>query len=95
MVEEGLLEEAKYFYDKDIKTKPLMGGIGYKELYDYFDNKVSLQDALEKIKQNSRRYAKRQITWFSSKDYVHKVFVDDENGLKTFENIVNISKKLF
>ena len=44
---------------------------------------------------STRRYAKRQITWFSGKDYAKKIFVDDENGMKTFENIVNISKKLF
>ena len=41
-----------------------MTGIGYKELYEYFDNKCTLEDAINKIKQNSRRYAKRQYTFF-------------------------------
>ncbi len=43
-----------------------MGGIGYKELYEFFENKVSLEEALEKIKQNSRKYAKRQYTFFNN-----------------------------
>lgn len=85
MVEEGLLEEAKYFYDKDIKTKPLMGGIGYKELYDYFDNLVSLEEALDKIKQNSRRYAKRQYTFFNNQLDVTWFNVDFNN----FNNTIN------
>jgi tRNA dimethylallyltransferase len=38
--------------------------VGYSELFDYFDEKVSLKDAIEKIKQNTRNYAKRQMTWF-------------------------------
>jgi tRNA dimethylallyltransferase len=88
MVEDGLLEEAKYFYDKDIKTKPLMGGIGYKELYDYFDNKVSLQEALDKIKQNSRRYAKRQYTFFNNQLDVKWFKTDFNNFQNTIDNIV-------
>ncbi|MBR6949128.1 MAG: tRNA (adenosine(37)-N6)-dimethylallyltransferase MiaA [Bacilli bacterium] len=66
MVENGLLDEVKNFYNNKVYSKPLMGGIGYKELYDYFDNKVSLEEALNKIKQNSRRYAKRQYTFFNN-----------------------------
>ena len=85
MVEEGLLEEAKYFYNQNIKTKPLMGGIGYKELYDYFDNKISLTEALDKIKQNSRRYAKRQYTFFNNQLDVTWFNVDFNN----FENTIN------
>lgn len=88
MVEEGLLEEAKRFYDKDIKTKPLMSGIGYKELYDYFDNKVSLNEALDKIKQNSRRYAKRQYTFFNNQLDVKWFNTDFNNFQNTIDNIV-------
>ena len=88
MVSDGLLEEAKYFYDKDIKTKPLMGGIGYKELYDYFDNKVSLQEALDKIKQNSRRYAKRQYTFFNNQLDVKWFNTDFNNFQNTIDNVV-------
>lgn len=65
MIEDGLLEEVKYYYDKNIKTKPLINGIGYKELYNYFDGLCTKKEAVEKIKQNSRHYAKRQYTFFN------------------------------
>ena len=66
MVEEGLIEEVKSFYDKGIRSKSIMTGIGYKELYKYFDNEISLEEALDLIKKNSRRYAKRQYTFFKN-----------------------------
>lgn len=65
MVADGLIEEAKYYYDKKIFSKALMTGIGYKELYQYFANKITLNEAIELIKKNSRHYAKRQYTWFN------------------------------
>ena len=79
MMENGLLNEVESFYKRKIFTKPLLGGIGYKELYQYFDKKISLEKAIEMIKRNSRRYAKRQytffnhqlpVTWFQT-DYEH------------------------
>ncbi len=88
MVKDGLLEEAKHFYDKDIKTKPLIGGIGYKELYDYFDNKVTLEEALDKVKQNSRRYAKRQYTFFNNQLDVKWFNTDFNNFQNTIDNVV-------
>ena len=65
MLNNGLVNEVKAFYDKGIRTKPLLSGIGYKELYMYFDNKLSYEEAIELIKRNSRRYAKRQYTFFN------------------------------
>ena len=65
MKEEGLIEEVSKFHQQNIYTKPLTGGIGYKELYDYFNNKCSLDEAIELIKRNSRRYAKKQYTFFN------------------------------
>ena len=88
MVKNGLLEEAKYFYDLGFRTKPLMGGIGYKELYDYFDNKVSLDMALDKIKQNSRRYAKRQYTFFNNQLDVNWFNTDFDNFQNTIDDVV-------
>ena len=64
MMDEGLLEEVQHFYTQNIRSKALDTAIGYKELYDYFDHKCSIEEAIEKIKQNSRRYAKRQYTFF-------------------------------
>ncbi len=65
MCDNGLVEEARSLYDRGIHSKAINTGIGYKELYLYFDNSISLEDALDKIKQNSRRYAKRQYTFFN------------------------------
>lgn len=64
MVDNGLLFEAKKIYNSNIRTKAVMTPIGYKELFPYFDNTRSLEESLEEIKRNSRRYAKRQFTWF-------------------------------
>ena len=66
MIENGLLEEAKSLYDKNIKTRVLSAAIGYKVLFEYFDKKNSLESAIQKIKQNSRHYAKRQYTFFNN-----------------------------
>lgn len=71
MMENGLLDEVKSFYDKNIRFKPLLSGIGYKELYEYLDGDVSLEDAVSNIKRNSRRYAKRQYTYFQHQLPVH------------------------
>lgn len=67
MLEQGLLEEVKSLYDRGIKNCQSVQAIGYKELYDYLDGVVTLEEAIEKLKQNSRRYAKRQFTWFRNK----------------------------
>ncbi|MCM3667803.1 tRNA (adenosine(37)-N6)-dimethylallyltransferase MiaA [Mesobacillus maritimus] len=67
MMDQGLVEEVKELYDKGLRDCQSIQAIGYKELYDYFDGKVSLEEAIENLKQNSRRYAKRQLTWFRNK----------------------------
>jgi tRNA dimethylallyltransferase len=69
--------------------------IGYKELFGFIEGRESLESAIETLKRATRRYAKRQITWFSAKDYILPLDADDDNGLKTFEEIVNNAKKLF
>ena len=93
MVENGLLEEVKSFYDKKVYSKPLMGGIGYKELYDYFDNNKTLEEALDKIKQNSRHYAKRQYTFFNNQLDVNWFNVDFNNFNNTIEEVINFIEK--
>jgi tRNA dimethylallyltransferase len=62
MMKKGLLKEVESLYN--FKHLPALQTVGYAELFDYIDNKYSLEDAISKIKQNSRRYAKRQMTWF-------------------------------
>ncbi len=85
MVENGLIDEVKAFYDKNIHTKPLLSAIGYKELYQYFDNKISFEEAIELIKRNSRRYAKRQYTFFN-----HQFDIKWFNvNIDTFDETIN------
>lgn len=67
MISDGLLNEVKDLYDKNINTIPINTAIGYKELYKYFNNEISIEDAINLIKRNSRRYAKRQYTWINNK----------------------------
>ncbi|MDZ5473387.1 tRNA (adenosine(37)-N6)-dimethylallyltransferase MiaA [Bacillus sp. 31A1R] len=67
MIKEGLLEEVEQLFQAGLKDCQSIQAIGYKELYDYFYERISLDDAVENLKQNSRRYAKRQLTWFRNK----------------------------
>jgi tRNA dimethylallyltransferase len=67
MLNEGLLDEVKELYDRKVRNVQSIQAIGYKELYEFFDGTISLDDAIEQLKQNSRRYAKRQLTWFRNK----------------------------
>lgn len=62
MIDSGLLEEAKKLYPN--KHLNALQTVGYRELFDYFDGKISLEFAIEEIKKNTRRFAKRQLTWF-------------------------------
>ena len=97
MIKEGLVEETKRLLEDGVFERSLTAAqaIGYKELFPYLRGEESLENCIDELKRASRRYAKRQITWFSGKDYAHKVFVDGENSDKTFENIVNILQKDF
>ena len=97
MIEQGLLDETKQLMDEGVfeRSQTAAQAIGYKELLPYLRGEDSLENCVEELKKATRRYAKRQTTWFSGKDYAHKVYVDDGNSLKTFEDIVNISIKLF
>ena len=92
MVKDGLLDEVKTLYDKNIRSKAIMTGIGYKELYDYFDGNCTLEEALDLIKQRSRRYAKRQYTWNNHQipvNWFNVDFNDFNNTIKEVENYIN------
>ncbi|MCH3923063.1 tRNA (adenosine(37)-N6)-dimethylallyltransferase MiaA [Limosilactobacillus sp.] len=71
MMAAGLLKEARWLYDQGGAELPAGKGIGYHEFYPYFAGEVDLQTAVEKVKRDSRRYAKRQLTWFRNKMPVH------------------------
>lgn len=64
MVEQGIVEETKYLLKKHGRIKNFTETIGYKEILTYLDGESTLEDALDKLKQHSRNYAKRQLTWF-------------------------------
>ena len=64
MIEQGLIEEVKNIKEKYNKFPTAMQGLGYKEVVDYLDGKYSKEEMIEKIKMETRRYAKRQLTWF-------------------------------
>ena len=89
MIKEGLLNEVKVFYDKNIRTKPLLNAIGYREIYSFFDGNISLEEAIDKIKQNSRHYAKRQYTFFNHQLPVVWFETDYSNFNNTVEKVIN------
>lgn len=87
MFQSGLLTEVKSFYDQGIRSKALETGIGYKELYQYFDNKITLDEAKELIKKNSRHYAKRQYTFFNHQLDVKWFNTNYEDFSKTINEV--------
>ncbi|MGM0897501.1 MAG: tRNA (adenosine(37)-N6)-dimethylallyltransferase MiaA [Bacillota bacterium] len=67
MMEDGLLDEVRGLYDSGLREAQSIKAIGYKELYGYFDGRYTLDEAILKLKRNSRKYAKRQFTYFRNK----------------------------
>ena len=86
MIDNGLIDEVKTFYNKNIRSKSIMTGIGYKELYSYFDQEISLEEAIDLIKKNSRHLAKRQYTFFNNQFDNIKWF---ETNYKDFSKTVD------
>ena len=93
MLNNGLMDEAKKIYNKNIRSKAVMTPIGYKELFEYFDNNKTLEESIELIKQRSRKYAKRQYTWFNHQIPVNWFDVDFDNFDNTVNNIINFINK--
>ena len=80
MIEEGLIEEVKGFFDSGMSEDlPSMKAIGYKEFFPYFKGEASLDYCIEKLKQNTRNYAKRQLTWFRHQAHPYFIEVDALN----------------
>lgn len=89
MVEDGLIIEAKSLYDANIHSKAINTGIGYKELYKYFDGEIILDEALDLIKKNSRHYAKRQYTFFNNQFNMNWFNVNYNDFSKTIDEVYN------
>nr|WP_095407481.1 tRNA (adenosine(37)-N6)-dimethylallyltransferase MiaA [Bacillus wudalianchiensis] len=89
MMEAGLLEEVKRLWENGIRSGQAVQAIGYKELFGYLRGEATLEQAVEQLKQNSRNYAKRQLTWFRNKMDVD--WFDMSNQEKRPEKIKEIS----
>lgn len=87
MIDDGLVMEAKQLYDNEINIK----AIGYSELNKYFANLIDLEEAIRLIKRNTRRYAKRQITWF--KNQMNCVWIDILDNPK--EKIYDLVRRFY
>lgn len=85
MIEEGLEDEAKQFFH--LKELNALNTVGYKELFEYFEGRITRDKAIELIKRNSRRYAKRQLTWFKRDETIH--WFDPSEG----QTIINFLKE--
>ena len=101
MLAEGLLEETRRLREMGVfeTCRTAAQAIGYKELFPYLDGEASLEECVDILKMATRRYAKRQLTWFRAKDYVRWItcdtVVDGAPCVKKFEDIVNNAKTLF
>lgn len=83
MIEEGLEAEARSVYH--LRHLSSLQTVGYREFFDYFDGKCSFEEAVELIKRNSRRYAKRQMTWFRRDDSIHWITPKESDVAKLIE----------
>jgi len=93
MMDSGLLEEARKLYLTGDKNGTAQQAIGYKEFYPYFDGFCTLEEAVEQIRQSSRQYAKRQITWFRRSDG-YRLLMDNADGtLRTPDSLLEEIEK--
>lgn len=88
MIEQGLIEEVQSILNKYHKFPTAMQGLGYKEVVEYLENKLTKEEMIEKIKKKTRHYAKRQLTWFRKNK--ETIWLDGEKTLeKNLEIIIN------
>lgn len=88
MIEQGLIEEVQSILNKYHKFPTAMQGLGYKEVVEYLENKLTKEEMIEKIKKKTRHYAKRQLTWFRKNK--ETIWLDGEKPLeKNLEIIIN------
>lgn len=90
MLKNGLLKEAKSAYDKNLGGGAVQA-IGHKEFFDYFKEQISLEEATENLKRATRRYAKRQLTWFNKDDRINWVYKDETDD--TVSQAIKIIKE--
>ncbi|TAG56661.1 MAG: tRNA (adenosine(37)-N6)-dimethylallyltransferase MiaA [Cytophagales bacterium] len=84
MLENGLENEAKFLYP--YKNINALQTVGYQEFFDYFDDKITKEKAIDSIKQNTRRFAKRQMTWFNKDKEIHWMHPEDAEQIFNYGN---------
>jgi len=94
MISEGLISEVTNLYNKYPNSKILKSAIGYREIVEYIDGNCTLEEAVEKIKQDSRRYAKRQYTWFNNQMDIEWFNVNYNDFNETIKNVENYIEQL-
>ena len=96
MIAQGFLDEVKMLKKKGFTPKlKALKTVGYQELFDYLDGKLDLQEAIEKIKVNTRHYAKRQLTWFGKDKEIIWLDAEDDNLIKKIlEDFSNVQSDL-
>lgn len=93
MINQGLIEEVKMLFNKYETFPTAMQGLGYKEVVQYFENILTKEEMIDKIKQESRHYAKRQLTWFRKNKEI--IWLEAENGIQNNINIILKERKRF
>lgn len=88
MIEEGLIQEAQYLIENHLLKNDTLQAIGYKEIVPYLENKITKNEAIELLKRNSRRFAKRQFTWFENQLPVNWYTIHPETVQKDFASIL-------
>ena len=94
MINNGLINEVKYFYDNNMLYKPILNGIGYKEVISYLNKEIDYNTMIELIKKNSRHYAKRQYTFMNNKMNIKWFNVDFNNFKNTEEEVISYLEEL-
>ena len=79
MMDQGILDEAKYVYENKDNFKTCVSAIGYKEFFPFFQGESTLSECVDKLKQASRNYAKRQLTWFNRMKEIKWLYIDKED----------------
>ncbi len=93
MMERGLLQEVRNLLEKYQLSNTARAAIGYKELIDAFEGKCSIDDAVELIKQKSRNYAKRQLSWFRRNKNIHWFYPDELDFDCLINNAISLTEK--
>lgn len=91
MIKSGLLSEVYDVYKNKSVSKTAQGAIGYKEIVDYIESRETLENAYENVKMYSRRYAKRQLTWFRRDESINWIYIDD---YKNFSEVIDRAEEI-